>query len=167
MAPNRPQMTPEAPIWWESTKSVSRTHFQYKRVAPASLGPKGPQMYFPLWAPWRRAPQGARSAFSPPYIFLCMSVTPLTKNGGPGAPRPQSALIFPKHVILGHFGPKLGPCGAGRPFRLKIFFGMCSSLVRPFVYHFLSRYLHQRLRSEGGAESAPPLCMYHTQNSSA
>ncbi len=150
MAPDRPKMTPEAPIWWESTKNVSRTPFQCKRVAPASLGPKGPLKFFSLWARWRRAPQGARSAFSPHYIFLHISVTPITKNWGPGAPRPLSALIFPKHIILGHFGPKWGPGGAGWPPSWKIFFGMCSSLVPPFVYQFLSRYLHPRLRSEGG-----------------
>ena len=106
MAPDRPQMAPEAPIWWEMTKNESRTPFQYKRVAPASLGPKN------IFAKKIWGPDGA-GAFSPLLIFLYMSVTPLAKNGGPGALRPQSALIFPKHAILGHFWPKSGPGGAG------------------------------------------------------
>ena len=163
MAPDRPQMTPKAPIWWESTKNASRTPFQYKRVAPASLGPKGPPKFFSLWARWRRAPQGARSAFSPHYIILRISVTPKTKNWGPGAPRPQSALIFPKHVFWGHFGPKWAPGGAGWAPSSKFFFGMCSSLVPPYVYQFLSWYLHPRLRSEGG-RNPPPSFKYDTQN---
>ena len=114
MAPDRPKMTPEALIWWESTKNVSRTPFQYKRVTPASLGLKGPPpQLFSLWARWRRAPQGAHSAFSPHYIFcICLCMTPVKKIGALG-PRARSWRQFFKNWDS---EPFWGPGGAAKRF---------------------------------------------------
>ncbi len=135
-------MTPKAPIWWESTKNVSREPFQYKRVTPASLGQKNFFRKNFFWARWRRAPQGALTAFSPHYIFLYMSVTPLTKNWGPGAPRPHSALIFQKHVILAHFGPKWGPGGAAKGFGPNFFHEWVKYKSEVFINQISCRYLY-------------------------
>ena len=103
ISPHRPQMTPEAHIWLESTKNMSRTPFQYKRVARASSGQKI------FRARWCRAPWRFRRT-----EFFNIFLKPLSKNLGPGAQRPQSALIFPKHVILSENEIKRGHGGAGQ-----------------------------------------------------
>ena len=151
MAPNLPQMTPKAPIWWESTENVSRTPFQYKRIDPASWGQKS-ALQKNWGARWRRAPQGALSAFSPHYIF-CICLWPLWQKRGSWGPAPAVGADFSG---TRNFGPKYGPSGDGWPSSWKIVFGMCSLLDPQFVYQFLSRHLHPRLRFEG-----PPLQVPH------
>ena len=43
------------------------------------------------------------------FLYMYMSVTPLTKYWGPGAPRPLSALLFPEHLILGQNRAQAAP----------------------------------------------------------
>ncbi len=105
----------------------------------------------PLWLRGRWAPQARR--FRRTIFFVCVC-DPLTRNGGPGARRPQSALIFPKHVILG-LSEALAALEPDDP-HAETFFWNVFIIGPPICVPILYRYFHPRLRSEGGGIRPSP-----------